>query len=75
MSLPPILKLGSVDASVSQLQRDLSAKGYLDATAVNGIFDEATEEAVKKFQQDNDLTVDGVVGPQTGQKLGGGPPA
>lgn len=74
MSTPPNLSLGSVDPFVSQLQRDLSAKGYLDATAVNGIFDEATEEAVKKFQQDNDLTVDGVVGPQTGQKLGG-PPA
>ncbi|MGD1805243.1 peptidoglycan-binding domain-containing protein [Dapis sp. BLCC M126] len=32
---------------------------------VDGIFGVATEEAVKKFQKFNDLTVDGIVGPQT----------
>jgi peptidoglycan hydrolase-like protein with peptidoglycan-binding domain len=41
---------------------------------VNGTFDEATENAVKKFQSDNGLTVDGIVGPETGRKFGG-PPA
>ncbi|BAZ22911.1 peptidoglycan binding domain-containing protein [Kalymmatonema gypsitolerans NIES-4073] len=74
MSTPPTLSLGSIDPFVSELQRDLSAKGYLSVGAVNGIFDEATENAVKAFQKDNGLTVDGIVGPQTGQKLGG-PPA
>ncbi|MBW4627941.1 MAG: peptidoglycan-binding protein [Brasilonema octagenarum HA4186-MV1] len=74
MGMPPTLSRGSTGDFVQGLQRDLSAKGYLDASAVSGTFDEATEEAVKKFQQENGLTVDGVVGPQTGQKLGG-PPA
>jgi peptidoglycan hydrolase-like protein with peptidoglycan-binding domain len=74
MSTPPTLSLGSIDPFVSELQRDLSAKGYLEATAVNGIFDEATENAVKAFQSDNGLTVDGIVGPETGRKFGG-PPA
>jgi peptidoglycan hydrolase-like protein with peptidoglycan-binding domain len=74
MGMPPTLSLGSTGDFVQGLQRDLSAKGYLDASAVSGTFDEATAEAVKAFQQDNGLTVDGVVGPQTGQKLGG-PPA
>ncbi|MBD2775818.1 peptidoglycan-binding domain-containing protein [Iningainema tapete] len=74
MNMPPTLKLGSTGPMVEGLQRDLSAKGYLDAGAVNGSFDATTENAVKKFQQDNGLTADGVVGPQTGQKLGG-PPA
>ncbi|KAB8330175.1 peptidoglycan-binding protein [Scytonema tolypothrichoides VB-61278] len=74
MGMPPTLSRGSTGDFVQGLQRDLSAKGYLDASAVSGTFDEATEEAVKAFQQDNGLTPDGVVGPQTGQKLGG-PPA
>ncbi|MBA3924243.1 MAG: peptidoglycan-binding protein, partial [Nostocaceae cyanobacterium] len=29
-----------------------------------------TENAVKKFQQDHKLTVDGVVGRETGEQLG-----
>ncbi|MBW4597037.1 MAG: peptidoglycan-binding protein [Brasilonema angustatum HA4187-MV1] len=73
MSAPPNLSRGSTDPIVQGLQRDLSAKGYLDTSAVSGTFDEATEEAVKAFQKDNGLTPDGVVGPQTGQKLGGPP--
>ncbi|MBW4499969.1 MAG: peptidoglycan-binding protein [Scytonema hyalinum WJT4-NPBG1] len=74
MGMPPTLTRGSSGPFVEGLQRDLSAKGYLDAGAVNGTFDEQTENAVKAFQKDNGLTVDGVVGPQTGQKFGG-PPA
>jgi peptidoglycan hydrolase-like protein with peptidoglycan-binding domain len=72
--VPPTLNRGSSGPIVEGLQRDLSAKGYLDAGAVNGTFDEQTENAVKKFQSDNGLTVDGIVGPETGRKFGG-PPA
>lgn len=71
MSQPPILQRGVTSRDVEQLQRDLSKLGY--EIGVDGVFGEATESAVKKFQQDNSLTVDGIVGLQTGQKLGAPP--
>jgi peptidoglycan hydrolase-like protein with peptidoglycan-binding domain len=75
MAMPPTLTRGITSPDVERLQRDLSAKGYqLGPNGIDGVFDEHTENAVKAFQKDNNLTVDGVVGPQTGQKLGG-PPA
>ncbi|MBD2336068.1 peptidoglycan-binding protein [Calothrix sp. FACHB-156] len=68
MSQMPILQRGLSGQNVERLQGDLSRLGY--QIPVNGIFDETTENAVKKFQQDHNLTVDGVVGPQTGRQLG-----
>ncbi|NJM70459.1 MAG: peptidoglycan-binding protein [Scytonema sp. RU_4_4] len=64
---PTILKRGSTGADVQRLQGDLSQLGH--QVEVDGIFGEATENAVKKFQQDNNLAVDGIVGPQTGRQL------
>ncbi|MBO3458227.1 peptidoglycan-binding protein [Aetokthonos hydrillicola Thurmond2011] len=67
----PILQRGATGAFVERLQRDLSQLGYeIGPNGVNGEFDEYTENAIKKFQQDHNLTVDGVVGPQTGKQLG-----
>jgi peptidoglycan hydrolase-like protein with peptidoglycan-binding domain len=68
MSQMPILQSGVTGADVERLQGDLSRLGY--QIAVNGVFDEATENAVKKFQLDHNLTVDGIVGPATGRQLG-----
>ena len=65
---PQTLSRGMNGSDVERLQQDLSGKGY--QIAVDGNFDESTENAVKAFQQDNGLTVDGIVGAQTGQKLG-----
>ena len=73
MGMPPTLRLGSTGTDVERLQRDLSGKGYQIGT-IDGNFGEHTENAVKAFQKDNNITVDGVVGPQTGMKFGG-PPA
>ena len=67
MSHPSTLALGSKGSEVERLQQDLSALKY--EVEINGSFDANTEAAVKKFQQQNDLKVDGVVGQQTGQKL------
>jgi peptidoglycan hydrolase-like protein with peptidoglycan-binding domain len=67
----PVLSRGATGAGVERLQKDLSARGY--QLTVNGSFDESTENAVKAFQKDNNLTIEGVVGAQTGQKLGGRP--
>jgi N-acetylmuramoyl-L-alanine amidase len=57
-----ILKLGSRGAAVKELQKLL--KLYPD-----GIFGTNTEEAVRKYQEENNLTPDGIVGPATMAKL------
>jgi peptidoglycan hydrolase-like protein with peptidoglycan-binding domain len=57
------LKLGDRGEHISVLQESLAAAGFSSGT--NGIFDEPTQEAVRRFQQAKGLTVDGVVGPQT----------
>ena len=67
MSHPSTLTMGSTGSEVERLQNDLTALKY--EVEINGSFDANTEAAVKKFQQQNDLKVDGVVGRETGQKL------
>ena len=46
-----------------ELQKRLKLK------PLDGIFGKLTEAGVKKFQQENGLVVDGLVGPQTRSKL------
>ncbi|BAY81300.1 peptidoglycan-binding domain 1 [Calothrix parasitica NIES-267] len=65
---PQALSRGMNGSEVERLQQDLSAKGY--QVSVNGNFDETTENAVKAFQKDNNIAIDGVVGAETGPKLG-----
>ena len=40
-------------------------KEYDRLDAITGVYDEATVEAVKKFQRKNGLTADGVAGERT----------
>lgn len=54
--------------AVTQLQKELQAWGY-NPNGIDGSFGPGCEAAVKKFQQDNGLTVDGSVGPATKKKL------
>lgn len=54
------LKKGSSGNEVNALQTELSKKGY--ALQNTGMYDDATEAAVRKYQQDNNLTVDGIAG-------------
>ena len=62
----PTLKKGSKGEYVTLLQTKLIQKGYsCGSYGVDGDFGSATESAVKKFQKDNKLTVDGVVGQST----------
>ncbi|MEO1376348.1 MAG: peptidoglycan-binding domain-containing protein [Cyanobacteria bacterium J06635_10] len=67
---PPNLSRGMTGPFVKRLQKDLSDKGYdIGSNGIDGNFDENTENAVKAFQKDQNLTVDGVVGDETGKKL------
>ena len=50
---------------VRECKEQLCAKGYLKAKYVDNIFGKHTDKAVRKFQEDNGLTVDGIVGPTT----------
>lgn len=59
-----ILKKGSRGVDVTYLQQRLTAKGY-GVGEIDGIFGQKTLEAVKAFQMENGLKVDGVVGAQT----------
>ena len=64
----PTIKYGSRGSDVTYLQQRLTAKGYSVGT-IDGIFGIKTLEAVKAFQAENGLTVDGIVGPKTWAKL------
>lgn len=59
-----LLKKGCDGSDVKQLQEKLNAAGY-DCGKADGDFGKKTEAAVKAFQSNNGLDVDGVVGPKT----------
>lgn len=71
----PVLKKGSKGDSVQAVQHLLIAKGYKMMSAsgkvysADGSFGGATELALKAFQEDNNLEVDGSCGPKTWRKL------
>ncbi|KYC44079.1 peptidoglycan-binding protein [Scytonema hofmannii PCC 7110] len=68
---PSILSRGAQGPEVERLQGELTHLGYdLGSAGVDGIFGEYTEKAVIAFQKDNNITVDGIVGPETGKTLG-----
>ena len=58
------LKLGSQGTDVRNLQQDLTTLGYYWAE-ITGNFGAKTETAVKRFQEENGLTADGVAGTKT----------
>jgi peptidoglycan hydrolase-like protein with peptidoglycan-binding domain len=62
------LQRGDSGAAVTNLQQDLRVAGYFDLEPT-GRFGSITEDAVKQFQQDRGLSVDGIAGPATLQAL------
>lgn len=64
-----ICKQGSSGPAVVDIQKALTAKGY-DSGSVDGIFGAKTAAAVRAFQRDAKLAVDGAVGPLTAAALG-----
>ena len=65
-----LLKYGCRGEDVKQLKAALLAKGYGGLTLTNGNFYGTTRGVVKKFQRENGLTVDGIVGANTYTALG-----
>lgn len=68
-----VLKRGSRGNDVKAMQHFLAFVAYFNDRipniAVDGIFGPATEEAVKAFQREYGLTVDGIVGRNTWNRL------
>jgi peptidoglycan hydrolase-like protein with peptidoglycan-binding domain len=59
-----VLKVGSRSQDVKELQQDLKQLNYFVANPT-GYFGPITKDAVIKFQKNNGLTVDGIVGSTT----------
>lgn len=61
-----ILRKGSTGSEVKSLQKKLLQIGYyLGSYGADGDYGDATVTAVRKFQKDNSLAVDGEAGPNT----------
>ena len=60
------IRNGSKGSDVKTLQKFLMDNGYdVGSTGADGIFGSKTQAAVKQYQKDNGLTVDGIVGKNT----------
>ncbi len=60
-----LLKIGDKSESVAMLQQILKDKGYFNYESITGYYGKITEDAVKAFQTDNNLRVDGIAGSET----------
>ena len=58
-----VFKEGSKGSGTREIQRGLNKLGY--GLSIDGEFGPLTDEAVRKFQQESRLKVDGIVGPMT----------
>ncbi len=63
-----VLRIGSRGPEVMEIQALLKKIGY-DPGPIDGIYGQKTKEAVEAFQRDNNLAVDGIIGPQTFDKM------
>lgn len=67
----PVFGRGSRGSKIAELHERLPALGYpIDSVELaERIFGDSTEAAVRKFQQDHGLLVDGLIGPETWESL------
>ncbi|MCD7872465.1 MAG: peptidoglycan-binding protein [Clostridiales bacterium] len=64
-----VSKYGSSGSEVKQIQKKLQELGYYNGS-IDGIFGSETQNAVKKFQRNVGITVDGIAGSKTMLYLG-----
>jgi N-acetylmuramoyl-L-alanine amidase len=64
-----VLYWGSSGPEVTKVQAKLNGWGYYTGP-IDGYYSNKTQQAVKKFQKNNGLLADGVVGPSTWQAMG-----
>jgi peptidoglycan hydrolase-like protein with peptidoglycan-binding domain len=64
----PTIRKGSTANPVRRCEKRLTLGGY-DTGGVDGIFGANTESAVRRFQRDQGLTEDGIVGPMTWERI------
>lgn len=62
------LRRGDSGDEVAELQKTLQSAGYFRGRAT-GFYGSITDAAVRKFQAENNLKVDGIVGPKTSAAL------
>lgn len=63
-----LIQRGDVSAAVEDIQKQLQDQGYYTYT-IDGIFGSITEQAVRDYQADQNLQVDGIVGPNTSEAM------
>ncbi|MBD3882530.1 peptidoglycan-binding protein [Phormidium tenue FACHB-886] len=59
-----VVRVGDSGEQIAELQRRLTDLGYYNGS-ISGTFDRPTEEAIQRFQRDNGLPADGIVGAAT----------
>lgn len=64
----PLLRLGDAGPAVAEVRTRLAQLGLCQDTGIDR-FDESLDTAVRTFQQERGIVVDGVVGPQTFRRL------
>lgn len=64
----PTLRVGDEASEVAKLQTNLQKLGYYNGE-ISNTFNQATQEALTQFQQEYNLTADGVAGPNTWETL------
>ncbi len=72
-SSEPLYRVGSTGSDVQKLQKALAAAGYNVGNAgADGVYGKDTAAAVKQYQKDHGLAVDGIAGKNTLGSLYGG---
>ena len=64
-----VLTAGMSGEQVRALQSRLAELGYLSSSFVSGVYDSATQQAVRQFQTANGLSADGAAGSATQSRL------
>jgi N-acetylmuramoyl-L-alanine amidase len=67
--VPAVLRRGGRGEAVRDLQARLAGAGHQISADESGEFGAATEHAVRAFQEERGLRVDGIVGPETWSSL------